>query len=80
MKVAYMLVVLFNQTGTTQEYPFATLAQCEQVKPAVIELYNGLHQPVTLTCTPRMAPGSEVESVEKHSYKYKTVIKTKYKF
>jgi len=56
---SYILAVLFLDTGVTVEYKFPTKAQCEQVKPAVMQLYTGLRQPVRLTCKARQTNSRE---------------------
>ena len=52
MKTTYLLIVLFTQTNEVQEFPFASLKECEQIKPAIVQLYEGLRQPVSLRCKP----------------------------
>lgn len=75
--IGYLLAVLFVDTGVTQEYAFATKAQCEQAKKPVAQLYEGLKQPVVLVCKPRQQSVREVETtVIKSSYK----VRTGYKF
>lgn len=75
--IGYLLAVMFVDTGVTQEYVFATKAQCEQAKKPVAELYKGLGQPVVLTCKARQESVREVETtVIKSSYK----VRTGYKF
>lgn len=73
-----MLVVLFTDTGVEQTYGFSSKAECEQVKPAVMQLYTGLNQPVSLECKPRQLPVKQAKTkvVIKESYK----VKTSYKF
>lgn len=77
-QILYMLVILFTDTGTEQRYNFSSKAECEQVKPAVMQLYNGLKQPVKLSCEPRQLPVKPVPEkvIIKTSYK----IKSTYKF
>lgn len=78
MKTLYMLVILFTDTGVEQHYGFSSKAECEQVKPAVMQLYNGLKQPVSLECKPRELGTVSTES--KVSIKTSYKVKTRYKF
>lgn len=79
--IGYLLAVMFVDTGVTQEYAFATKAQCEQAKKPVAELYAGLKQPVVLVCKPRVKSQSEVETsqrtstITRHTYRVKTAYK-----
>ena len=77
MKTLYMLVILFTDTGVEQSYGFSSKAECEQVKPAVMQLYTGLKQPVELTCKPRELPAKTVKQrvIIKESVKYKVSYK-----
>lgn len=78
MKTLYMLVILFTDTGVEQHYGFASKAECEQVKPAVTQLYAGLKQPIKLECKPRELNTQPVPErvIIKESWK----VKTSYKF
>lgn len=78
MKTLAMLIILFTDTGVEQHYNFSSMAECEQVKPAVMQLYAGLKQPVKLECKPRVLNTQPIKErvVIKESWK----VKTSYKF
>lgn len=57
--ISYLLYITFLDNGFTQAYEFDTMANCQAAKPAVVQLYKSLGQPVLLVCKKKLPNGAK---------------------